>query len=236
MGSSRLPGKMLTDLNGLDLLGRVVENLKKVQQVNSLIVATSTNKIDDALENRCKELDVHCFRGSESDVLSRYYHAAAKYKLDTIIRIPGDNPFILPSLVDDCIAEWNSQSVDYLSNILENTFPIGMHVEIFTFQTLEGAYQEAVSDIDREHVTPYIYNSDKFKLFNVRSETDYSSYRLTIDYPEDIMFSRKLLDLIDLDCTYDVADLVRLIDDVPDLKKINSSYWKEQSIKLDISD
>jgi len=231
MGSTRLPGKMLTDLNGQDLLGRVVERLQMVQQSDCLIVATSTKKIDDALEKRCKELDVYCFRGSESDVLNRYYHAAAKFEIDIIIRIPGDNPFILPSLVDKFITEWNKRSVDYLSNVLENTFPIGMHVEMFTFQSLERAFREAKKDSEREHVTPYIYNSKRFKLHNVCSDINYSTYRLTIDYPEDVIFSRKLLDSVDLDRVRDVTALVKLIDNIPHLKEINSSYWKDQSIK-----
>ena len=230
MGSTRFPGKMLTDINGQDLLGRVVKRLQMVHQSDCLIVATSTEKIDDALEKRCEELGVHCFRGSESDVLSRYYHAAAKFKLDIIIRIPGDNPFIMPSLVDKFIAEWGKRSVDYFSNILENTFPIGMHIEIFTFQALERAFREAKNHSDREHVTPYIYNSKHFKLHNKCSDVNYSTYRLTIDYPEDLMFSRKLLDSVDLDQVSDVAELVKLIDSVPHLKAINSSYWKNQSI------
>lgn len=89
MGSSRLPGKMMIDLNGQDLIGRLVENLRKVRKADSLILATSTKKIDDELYKRCKDLDVHCFRGNESNVLSRYYYAAKKYKIDTIVRIPG---------------------------------------------------------------------------------------------------------------------------------------------------
>jgi spore coat polysaccharide biosynthesis protein SpsF len=231
MGSTRLPGKMLTDLNGQDLLGRVIDNLRKVQQSNVLIVATTTNKMDDALESRCRELNIPCFRGDEFDVLNRYYHAAVDYNLDTVIRIPGDNPFILPSLVDNFISEWKGQSVDYLSNILEDTFPIGMHVEIFTFQALEQAFNNALQKIEREHVTPYIYNSGKFKLFNVRSEVDYSDYRLTIDYPEDVLFTRKLLNMIDADQLYNLSNIVNLIDRFPKLKEINSLYWKSQSIK-----
>jgi spore coat polysaccharide biosynthesis protein SpsF (cytidylyltransferase family) len=232
-GSRRLPGKMLIDLGGQDLLGRVVSNLRKVSQATALIVATTVSDVDDVLERRCASLAVDCFRGSESDVLSRYYHAATERALDVIIRIPGDNPFIIPALIDRFIMEWNLRSVDYLSNILENTYPIGMHVEIFSYSALELAYREATDPMEREHVTPYIYNSGKFRLLNLRSAIDFSSYRLTIDYQEDVIFARALFDLLAGTELTDVADVVDLIKSVPHLKPINSMYWKNQAIKPD---
>jgi len=233
MGSTRLPKKMLVDINGRSVIGMLLDSLRNLPDRFKVVVAISNHKDDDVLCSHIKELGFEIFRGDENDVLSRYYNCSLKFGFNQIIRIPGDNPFIPISLINFFIQKWEEiDNIDYMSNILEDSYPIGMHFEIMTFEALEQAYKNSSEEFEREHVTPYIYNNSKFKCFNIQSEFDFSNYRFTIDYFEDIQFARILDKLITKEVDHDINALIKIVKENPSLKKINQKYWKSQSIKI----
>jgi len=196
MGSTRLPGKVLKVVEGKPLLEHLIDRLRFSKHIDKIVIATSVSKKDDVIEKLCKKLSVECFRGSESDVLDRYYQAAVKYSADVIIRITADCPVIDPILVDKMINSYKKKlgEYDYFSNVFpKRTYPRGLDVEMFTFNALKKAWKNAVRSPDREHVTPYIYmHPEKFRIFNYKDKRDFSRYRCTVDTSEDLKLIRKI--------------------------------------------
>lgn len=198
MGSTRLPGKVLMQLDEqnsvLDFILRQLENCKNTDKV---IVATTVLKEDDIIEEKLKKQNTLCFRGNPTDVLDRYYQCAKLNSISTIVRITGDCPLIDPDIIDKMLTKFKSNTFDYMSNAVLRTFPIGLDTEIFTFNALEKAWISAKKDYEREHVTPYIYsNSEIFKIFHYRHHQDYSSFRCTVDEKEDLILIRKIISKI----------------------------------------
>lgn len=196
MTSTRLPGKVLLNVLHKPLLAYQIERLKKVQGASALVVATTTNDTDNPIVDLCDSLQVPVFRGSEKDVLSRYYGAASQFSAQTIVRITSDCPLIDPAIVDSVISyfEQNQDRYDYVSNCLKRTFPRGMDTEVFSMKALEMTQNLADSLAHREHVTPYLRESGQFRLANVAFRSDESRYRLTVDTAEDFSLIRKLLE------------------------------------------
>ena len=189
MGSSRLPGKILMDiLPNQPMLDLIIGRLHKSKLVDMIIIATSTSPADDILAERFKtESEIKLYRGSETDVLSRYYECAKLYQLDTIIRVTADCPAIDPMIIDQLIVFYLKGGYDYASNVMERTYPRGFDAEIFSFKTLEWTFFNAVEPLEREHVTIGIYNRDKWKLGNMSSgHPEYAKYRLTVDTQADL--------------------------------------------------
>jgi spore coat polysaccharide biosynthesis protein SpsF len=191
MSSTRLPGKVMLKLVNKEVLWHVVKRCQKSKLVDTGIVATSTDPIDDKIEKFCKKYRFNIYRGSLNNVLERYYLCAKQYNLDTIIRITSDCPLIDPTIINLAIEKFEQEQYDYLSNIVganQTNFPIGLSVEVFSFSALEKNYKEAKSDYEKEHVTPSFYeNTDKFKVAPIlKPLPGYNkSYRITLDYPED---------------------------------------------------
>lgn len=196
MGSTRTPGKTMLKISGHPLLYYCLHRIKKAQFIDKIIVATTTSQSDDIIESWCKKNTIAFFRGSENDVLDRYYHAAREEKADIIVRITSDCPFVDPEIIDMLIETLLKYTVDYASNrITTRTWPHGLDVEVFSFQALEKAWKEARSQYEREHVTPYIMNHPEiFSLLEVPYFEDLSDFRLTVDYPEDIDFTKVLIE------------------------------------------
>ena len=185
MGSTRLPGKALKKVKDISLIEILFKRLEKSQLIDKAILATSINQENNILASVVEKLGVDVYRGSENDVLERYYKAAKKYKPDTIVRITGDCPIIDPILVDSVISLYNSSNVDYVSNIKPPTFPDGLDTEVFSYSALEKAHNEAHKPSDREHVTPYIRKKFLFKKKNLSNDENLSLERWTVDEPED---------------------------------------------------
>ena len=163
MGSTRLPGKVLRVLAGKPMIQWIIERLQTCKKVRILILASSTSDSDTPLVELAKKLSVEIFRGSESDVLDRYYHCAVPYHLDDIIRATGDNPFVDPEACDELIEFYNREKLDYASFSTEENdgFPVGVGVEIFSFTALEKCWREGHAPRHREHVTEYILENPK---------------------------------------------------------------------------
>lgn len=189
MRSSRLPGKVLMDIAGKTMLENVVERAKQAETLDEIAIATTTNKESESIVKICRERGWLCFRGSEDDVLDRYYRTALAFKASIIVRITGDCPLISPRVIDKAVREFLSCSpdIDYVSNVLVRTYPIGLDVEVMSFSALLRMWREATLSEDREHVTLYIRNNlDKFRTVNIRSDTDRSCIKWSVDTPRDL--------------------------------------------------
>lgn len=194
-GSSRLPGKVLEGLAGQPMLARVVNRTRRAKTLDTVVVATTTQSADDIIVRLCKERDWPYFRGSEEDVLDRYYRAAVAFKADTIVRITSDCPLIEPEIIDRVVNEFLSYypEAQYVTNALIRTFPRGLDVEVMSFDTLRKAWQEDDNPAWREHVTTYVcHHPEKFKIRNIINDKDYSYMRWTVDTVEDLAFVRKI--------------------------------------------
>jgi spore coat polysaccharide biosynthesis protein SpsF (cytidylyltransferase family) len=193
MSSSRLPGKVLKQINNKPILKYEVDRVLKSKKIDKLVIATSINKEDDEIEKFANSIGVDCYRGDLNNVLKRYYECALKYNADTIIRITGDCPVIAPDVIDNIMDLFEKSKVDYISNTLERTFPDGLDVEVFSFTTLKKIYFKATDKDDLEHVTRYIYtHSDEFKIEQYKNDIDYSYMRWTLDTIDDFYFFKSI--------------------------------------------
>lgn len=193
MGSSRLPGKVLMDLAGETVLARVVRRSSRAALVDQVVVATSLSLMDDRVISECARLGVEHFRGSEANVLNRYYRCAQAFAATTVVRITADCPFVDPALVDLTICAFQQNPCDYASNALVPGYPRGLDVEVFTMSALTRAWQEARKPYEREHVTPYFYeHPELFRLVSVNPDRDHSGLRWTLDTVEDLELLRAI--------------------------------------------
>ncbi|GAA3351015.1 glycosyltransferase family protein [Deinococcus persicinus] len=224
MGSTRLPGKILKKVNGRPLLSYQLERLQQSNHINDLVIATTLNEKDDLIVEFCKKNNILWFRGSEKDVLARYYETAKTFKADAIVRITSDCPIIDVQVVDKTIQYFVDNNYEYVSNTVDRTYPRGLDTEAFTFEVLEKAYKEAVMERDREHVTAYFYtNPDVFKISSVRNETDYSKYRWTVDTEEDFQLIKNIIEkLYNDNPNFTFHDTVKLMEANPDWFYINA--------------
>ena len=204
MSSTRLPGKILKLIKGVPILEYLITRLNNIEEVSEYWVATSNNKADDIIENLFKS-QINVYRGDEQDVLGRYYGLATQTKANTIIRITADCPFSDPGLIQKAIQLYNSKDVDYLSNVLDRSYPDGLDIEIFSYEALKITHERCKDISLREHVTPYMktnyynaYLSGNFKTYNFKNNTDFSHLRWTLDTEDDYSFLTKLADKLDI--------------------------------------
>ncbi len=199
IGSTRLPGKIMKQINGVTLLELHLERIRRSKLVDKIIVATTTEQDVIKIIKICDKLDIVTYKGSLNNVLERFYMAVFPESPDWIVRLTSDCPLIDPVEIDKVINHAVSKNFDYVSNTLRPTFPDGMDVEVFKFKTLEKAFNEAKLKSDLEHVTPYIWKNSSFmggSMFSsdcVVNDIDYSKFRLTVDTLEDFLVIEKLL-------------------------------------------
>ncbi len=185
-GSTRLPGKVMRTICGVPLIELLLTRLSKTTNIKQIIVATTNRVGDQALADYVRKLGYEVFCGSEADVLDRFYQAARIHSPDAVVRITGDCPLIDPALVDQTIAAYDVQGVDFLSNAHVPTYPDGLDTAVFSFASLERAHREATTPYDREHVATYIRHSGLFRLGSFSNPVDYSAERWTVDEPVDL--------------------------------------------------
>ena len=181
MGSTRLPNKVMKKICDIPMIELLLSRLALSKELDQIVVATSTNKINLPLVNHVEKLGYFCDQGSEDDVLSRYIESAQKYSASIIVRITGDCPLVDYGLVDEAIQKFKLADVDYLSNNNPPTYPDGLDIEVFSFKALKKANNEAISLFDREHVTPYLREKNKFKSSVIKNFENLSSLRWTVD-------------------------------------------------------
>lgn len=226
MGSTRLVGKVLKKIRGKPMIWHVVNRLRFSKNINDIILAIPNTKENDILEKFAQDNKIKCFRGSEQDVLSRYYQAAKEYKGEVIVRITSDCPLIDPQIVDLVIEKHLDSGVDYTSNTLKRTFPRGLDAEVFDFKVLEKNYKEAKKDSEKEHVTPYTYlHPEIFSLQNIEAEGKLRrpEFWLTVDTKEDLELVREIYKrLYKPSKIFYTEEIIDLLDKHFKLLKINS--------------
>ncbi len=196
MTSSRLPGKILKEVKQQPLLHYHLERLQKTGF--PVFIATTVNETDDCICQFALERAIRIYRGSEDDVLSRYYEAAKEFGLDVIVRVTSDCPLIDPHLIRNAIEKYlqlNNLNL-YMSNVIERTFARGFDFEIFSFASLEEAFRNATSASDREHVTPYIWNnrSGSTEFYHITQLVNHQDLRITVDTTSDFELIKILME------------------------------------------
>jgi spore coat polysaccharide biosynthesis protein SpsF len=220
MGSTRLPGKAMLSLNCTPVIRHVVRRVQSATSVEQVVVATSQKERDEIIV-RCGSKDgaeVVC--GDEDDVLNRMYTAADKYGAGTVVRITADNPLLSPSTIDAAVTNLEERGVDYVTNKLNRTFPSGLDVEAFTFDSFREVEEEAKDPYYREHVTPYYRDSDQFSVLNIESDEVFddnrlwnrTDLRLTLDTPDDYELFKRVYENVAYDEIVNIGDVIEYID------------------------
>jgi glutamate-1-semialdehyde 2,1-aminomutase len=217
MGSTRLPGKVLKKIVSKPMIELILTRLSKSSELNEIVVASSERSQNNQLQSLVESLGYKCTRGSETDVLERFYMSAKSVNADVIVRITGDCPLVDPILVDKCIKKFKELNVDYLSNTQPETFPDGLDVEVMSFSSLERAHIEANSEFDREHVTPYLRNSDNFLRSSIRHVKDLSDQRWSVDEPEDLLVVTNIFEHFSPDVFFSWKKVLELRNTRPEL-------------------
>ena len=202
MTSTRLPGKVLMDVAGQPMLTQQLRRLKQCTLADDIVVATTTNAIDDPVVELAHREQLGCFRGSEKDVLARYVGAAREARADIVVRVTADCPLIDPQVTDRVIAELTDHAMecDYASNVLRRTYPRGLDVEAFFWDTLLRIDRMARSDAAREHVTilPRSEHPELFLCRSVEDNQNNADLRWTVDTAADLEFVRQLYAALNL--------------------------------------
>jgi len=241
MSSTRLPGKVMLPILEEPLLIRMIERVQSAKLIGQLVVATSVNSDDDAIEKLCINKNIKCFRGHLTDLLDRHYQAGKIFGADAVVKIPSDCPLIDPHVIDKVLQYYigNADKYDFVSNLHPATYPDGNDVEIMSFSSLERAWKEAGKPLEREHTTPYFWeNPKKFRLANVEWETglDFSTtQRWTIDFEEDYQFIKKVYEeLFPVNPFFEINDILNLLWQKPEIAAINQrhlgKYWYQNHL------
>lgn len=225
LGSTRLPGKILKKVLDKPLLEYQIERVRRAKTIDQIIIATTINENDDSIIELCDKLYIPYYRGSEEDVLSRYYEAATKFHADVIVRLTSDCPIIDPNVIDKVVSCYleHQNEYDYVSNTLIRTYPRGLDTEVISYRILKQIYKEANEQIYREHVTTYLYNNyEKFKLLNVQNDFNESKHRWTVDTKEDFYLIEKIIqELYPKNNNFSINDVLNLLQENPEWYYIN---------------
>ncbi|MBI3631428.1 MAG: glycosyltransferase family protein [Candidatus Staskawiczbacteria bacterium] len=238
MGSTRLPGKMMVEIFNKPIIEHVFERVKSSRLINEIWLATTADKEDDVLAKWARLKVEKIYRGSNEDVLDRYFQAAKQAQADIIVRITGDCPLHDSQVIDLVVKEFLSGSFDYVSNSHPPTYPDGLDVEVFSFQALKKAWEEAKLKSEREHVAPYIWkHPELFKIKNVSSGIDLSKERWTLDTKEDFLFISNILK----ECQarkldVNLKNILSIIAIFPQWRNINLQYKRNEGYDKSINE
>jgi spore coat polysaccharide biosynthesis protein SpsF len=224
MASTRLPGKVLLDISGKSMLEWVTTRVRRASFITQVVVATTTGPKDDVIVQECQRLDVACYRGSEQDVLDRYYRAATEHAADVVVRVTSDCPLIDPREIERVIESFRDVCPSYASNSIVQGYLRGLDTEVMTMESLSRAWREARHDYHRAHVTPYIYqNPHLFRILATPMpiDRDLSGYRFTVDTQEDLATVRLLCSQLSGD-RFGWQEALAAVDKLPQLASINS--------------
>ena len=227
IGSTRLPGKILIRLEGVPILEHAVRRLRAVHGIDQVIIATSLEPADDAVEEFCRERNISCVRGSEENVLERFCMAAERYPADTYIRATADNPMIDVSLIDRMLEFYFGKSLTYTCY---KNYPIGSGVEIFSAKALREAWEHADKPYELEHVTPYMYQRmPEGKVEYYFSPSDDSKIRMTVDTEQDLQFAKEMFRrLYHNDPFFGISEIKEVLAKEPQLKQINEGVHQKK--------
>lgn len=224
MGSTRLPGKTLLKIDNKNtVLDSVLNQLSFSKLIDKIVIATTNLQSDNVIEDFAKNSNLEIFRGSSDNVLDRYLQCAKYFSFDTIVRITADNPLIDPNIVDLIINEYNNTECDYITNVLDRTFPYGTEVEVFSIISLEKAWMNAKKPSELEHVTPFIRDPDnKFIIKNVKNKDNLSYLRYTVDRLNDLTLVKEIIKNI-ISRPILMEDIIKLYRTMPQIFEINKN-------------
>jgi spore coat polysaccharide biosynthesis protein SpsF len=241
MGSSRFPGKSLERIGKWSLIELVMGRVNQSSKVDKVVLATSTNPKDDVLENHVRQLGFPVFRGSEEDVLSRFYETAKSFEPATVVRITGDCPLISPRLIDYAIDRFVDKQVDYLSLSVGNdkklAYPRGFDVEVASFKSLSKAAEKASKQYEREHVMPYLYtNPESFSVYYLEPIPELSrpKYRLCVDTKQDLELILRVYEFFGEEL-FDAESraIIQFLDENPQVAMLNQSARQKHFTETD---
>jgi spore coat polysaccharide biosynthesis protein SpsF len=212
------------------MLEVLLYRVNRAEKVDKVVVATTTNHKDDVLVQWLQRQGIAHYRGSEEDVLDRFWQCARHYEADVIVRVTADDPLKDPEIIDQVVSLLEeSEGLDYVSNTIKPTYPEGLDIEAFRFRALTLAYEEAKLMSEREHVTPYIWkNPDKFACRSLEMEPNLSKWRWTVDKPEDLEFVRTVLAHFGNDFGVGYRAIIELILQHPELSEINAGTIRNE--------
>lgn len=226
LASTRLPKKILKNIEGKPMLGHVIERLKHSQLIDEIVIAIA-DEPDTPLPKLATKYGAKSFIGSQQDVLDRHYQTSKAFRADVIVRVTSDCPLIDPEIVDVVIAHFLKyrKNIDFASNALKRTFPHGLNVEVFSFEALQRTWRKSTQAYQREHVTPYIWEHPLiFRLTNVENRENLSHFRWTVDEKKDLEFVREIYKrLYRNNRIFLMKEILALLNREPNLTKINSS-------------
>lgn len=186
MSSSRLPGKMLMQINKKPLLQRVIDRVSDSKKISKIIVATSLNQEDNQIEDYCNSIRTQCYRGDLNNVVQRYMDIIKNESVDAFVRISGDSPLIPPEIIDKAVICFENNDCDIVTNVFPRTYPKGFSVEVISSKSFAIINQNLTKD-QKEHITKKYYdNSEKFKIINFESSINYGEINLCVDTINDL--------------------------------------------------
>jgi len=234
--SSRLPGKVLKPILGKPMLLHQIERLSNSQMIDKLVVATSNNISDDAIEKMCTDNNIEIFRGNLENVLDRFYQCAKLYNPDYVVRLTGDCPLSDWQIIDNMIQYYLDEGLDYMKT--SPKFPDGLDAEIMTMSALSEAKKKAVLPSEIEHVTQYINKKNiKFKIEYFDFDKDLSHLRWTVDEPEDFVLVEKIYQaLYEINPLFLTNDILDLLKRQPELTRINDSFIRNEGLEKSIQE
>lgn len=224
MTSSRLPGKVLMSaLDDMSMLEVMIKRVQKSKLIHGIILATTINKDDDSIVELAKKLKVDYFRGSENDVLGRVVQAHKSINSDIIVELTGDCPLIDPILIDQCIETYLDGQYDYVSNNNKRTFPDGSDVQVFSLKVLEEANNNTLDPLDREHVSKYLYENEKYSIFTIEAQGEYywPTLGVTLDEQEDYELLKRIFKHFD-NIYFSTLDYINYLKENINLLELNA--------------
>ena len=228
-GSSRLPNKVVAEIEGKPMIFYVIDRIKQIKSVEQIILATTQEENDRILTEIAKQNSIGSFVGDSIDVLDRGYQCALQNTADPIIRITGDCPLIDPDIVEEMLEFYLKNNYDYVSNRINPKYPDGLDVEIYSFNTLQMAAQNAKWSSERELVTTYITKNPKnFKIFSYENQEDLSEYRWTVDEQKDLEFIRKIYSIMKPKTNFSMKEIVEILSKNSELLKINAGIMRNE--------
>jgi spore coat polysaccharide biosynthesis protein SpsF len=231
MTSTRFPGKVLREVMGRPLLSYQIERLRFCRHIHDVVIATTTNREDDPIADLADKEGLKIYRGSEHDVLDRYYQAAQKYKAAHVMRLTADCPLIDPSYLDRMIESFYLEKADYVYP--SPMWAEGLDAEVFTFEALGKAYACSKLTSEREHVTRYFHNHPElFKIVKVGNRTDDSKYRITVDEKEDFQVVANILEhlYVSDEEVFGIEDIKTFLDNNPQVYNLNSHIIRNEGL------
>lgn len=223
LSSKRLPGKTLMPIVGIPMIELLIQRLSFSKKINQIVIAIPKNEKNKKLNIYLRKNKHQVFQGTEKNVLKRFYKATKLYKADLVVRITGDCPLVDANIVDSLINKLIKNKKDYITNANPKTFPDGLDVEVMTFKAIKKCYNLAKSNYDKEHVTPYIRNSGKFKILYYQYKKNYSNQRWCVDEKNDFKVVKKIFEHFNPRINFDWLEIIKLTKKKPKIFEINKN-------------